>query len=231
MLRKQLEKGEFTGALRQVDEMRISVNTIRDNIYRIKHDIQRNITSEETYARYRELIGDINSRLANEQDEFVELSHFIKETKAYMDSPTGMDDRDLKALELLVQIDNELAHVHYLHSALLGESIDLKTTALEAASESLYYAGITSFNFDSELARKMTGIPLPLMESKVLAKPFLKLESFETWSPLAVFSPQQKDVSNRNMHEMAFVELMEDNRDSPDSRKARMSQVLYIIRG
>lgn len=32
VLRKQLEKGEFSGALRQIDEMRISVNTIRDKM-------------------------------------------------------------------------------------------------------------------------------------------------------------------------------------------------------
>jgi len=230
MLRKQLEKGEFYGALRQVDEMRISVNSIKDSIYRIKHDIQKSITSEDTYNRYKELISDINSRLKNEQDEFVELSHFIKETKGYLDAPSGMDDKDQKALELLVRIDNELGHVHYLHSTLLHESIELKTTALEAASESLYYAGITSFNFDSELARKVTSVPIPLMETKVLAKPFLKINSFETWSPMAVFAPQVRDISNQDKHDLVFVDVEDSSRVKANIRKEAMSQVFYILR-
>ncbi len=229
MLRKQLEKGEFFGALRQVDEMRISVNSIKDSIYRIKHDIQRNITSEDTYSRYKELIKDINNRLANEQDEFVELSHFIKETKSYIDISTGLDDKDQKALELLVRIDNELAHVHYLHSSLLHESIELKTTALDAAAESLYYAGITSFNFDSELARKITSIPIPLEESKTIVKPYLKLKSFETWSPLAIFAPQQRDVSNKDKNNLVFIESIDEPTKELHLRKLAMKEVFYII--
>lgn len=213
MLRKQLEKGEFLGALRQVDEMRISVNTIKDNIYRIKHDIQRNITSEDTYSRYKELISDINGRLRQEEDEFIELSKFIKETKGYLDSSIQAMEKDQKALGLLVRIDNELAHVHYLHSTLLSESIELKTTALEAASESLYYAGITSFNFDQELARAMTSVPIPFMESRRLVKPFLKLEYFETWSPLAVFSSQQQDNNNNDNQDSTFIDIDEAIRE------------------
>ncbi len=229
MLRKQLEKGEFLGALRQVDEMRISVNSIKENIYRIKHDIQRNITSEDTYSRYKELIKDINSRLENEEHEFVELSHFIKETKSYLDEARDMSDKDQKAMELLVRIDNELAHVHYLHSSLLHESIELKTTALDAASESLYYAGITSFNFDSELARKMTNVPLPFMEARTLLKPYLSLKQFETWSPLAVFAPQHRDTSNKDKSDLVFIDAIDDIQEDKHERQKAMKEVLYIL--
>lgn len=209
--------------------MRISVNSIKENIYRIKHDIQRNITSEDTYNRYKELIRDINSRLENEQHEFVELSHFIKETKSYLDNPSGLNDKDQKAMELLVRIDNELAHVHYLHSSLLHESIELKTTALDAASESLYYAGITSFNFDAELARKVTNVPLPLMEGRTLAKPYLQLKKFETWSPLAVFSAQLRDASNKDKHELVFIESLDGPSQDLHTRKQAMKDVLFIL--
>lgn len=230
MLRKQLEKGEFISALRQVDEMRINVNSIKDNILRIKHDIKRNITSEDTYNRYKTLIKDINDRLQNEQDEFVELSHFIKDTKNYLDPSTSSNDTNQKALELLVRIDNELAHVHYLHSALLNESIDLKTTALEAASESLYYAGITSFNFDSEIARKITSIPIPYEETKQLARPFLPLELSSVWSPIAVFASQQKEATNKQHLDSHFIQLKDAMYDAElIQRKDRMQMILWII--
>lgn len=230
MLRKQLEKGEFLSALRQVDEMRINVNSIKDSILRIKHDIKRNITSEETYSRYKNLIKDINERLMNEHDEFMELSQFIKETKGYLDPSGEHVEKDQKALELLVRIDNELGHVHFLHSSLLNESIDLKTTALEAASESLYYAGITSFNFDAELARKITTIPIPYEETKQVVRPFLAIQKFETWTPLAVFSPQQKESTNKQKHDLLFAQISgEVFNQTLLERKNSMKDILWIL--
>ncbi|MDF1616236.1 replicative DNA helicase [Petrocella sp. FN5] len=191
VLRKQLEKGEFSGALRQVDEMRISVHTIKEKMLKIKHDVQRNIISDDTYERYKEIIEDINRRLTKEHDEFNELRTFIKATKNRLNaSQTMTSDRESKALDYIVRIDNELEHVHYLHASLFNESIELKTTAIEAAGESLYYSGVTSFNFDQEITRKMMTAPLPFETGKALATPFLTTKKFRTWSLLTVFEPQ-----------------------------------------
>ena len=81
VLRKQLEKGEFIGALRQIDEMSLDVKNLQDRIVRIKHEVNRNIVSNETYERYRNIIEDINNRLQRENEEFDELTVFVKETK------------------------------------------------------------------------------------------------------------------------------------------------------
>ena len=218
MLRKQLEKGEFSGALRQVDEMRINVHTIRDKMQKIKHEIQRNIISDDTYTRYKEIIDDINRRLQQEHDEFQELVTFIRETKGHLDQQGSHSQKDLEALELIVRVDNELAHVHYLHASLLKESIELKTTAVEAAGESLYYAGVTSFNFDQEVARKLTTAPLPFESGKTLAAPFMSLARFSTWSPLAVFEPQVLDRPDR-LVKADFLEL--EGGDGPQELKIR----------
>lgn len=51
LLRKQLEKGEFQGALRQIDEMMIDVETLQDRVGSLEHEIKRSIVSEETLAR------------------------------------------------------------------------------------------------------------------------------------------------------------------------------------
>jgi len=209
MLRKQLEKGEFSSALRQVDEMRINVHTIKDKMQKIKHEIQRNIISDDTYDRYKEIINDINRRLKQEHDEFKALVGFIHETKQQIDEQNHQSDQDVEALGMIVRIDNELAHVHYLHASLLKESIELKTTAIEAAGESLYYAGVTSFNFDQEVARKLTTSPLPFTMSKILGAPFMKTKKCSTWSLLTVFDHQMLDRPERHIkHE--FLELEEE---------------------
>ncbi|PIB63889.1 hypothetical protein, partial [Pseudomonas sp. 2995-1] len=56
MLRKQLDKGEFKGAFRQINEMRIDVETLEERMGRLKHEIQRSIVSEETFERYQSLL-------------------------------------------------------------------------------------------------------------------------------------------------------------------------------
>ena len=189
ILRKQLEKGEFVGALRQIDEMRMDVRNLQEKIYRIKHEIQRNIISDETYKRYEAIVDDIHFRLNRENEEFEELRSFIGETKNRLEYEIHKDKME-KAYGLILRIDRELGEVHYEHRNLLLESIEMKTTALNAAQESLYYVGIDSFNFKEQITSKLLSTPLPLEASRNLVAPFLYLERREFWSPLAVFAKQ-----------------------------------------
>jgi len=225
VLRKQLEKGEFSGALRQVDEMRINVQNIRDKMVKIKHEIQRNIISDDTYDRYKEIIEDINRRLQQEHDEFEELVTFIHETKGHLDQGNHTQ-KDLEALEMIVRVDNELAHVHYLHASLLKDSIELKTTAIEAAGESLYYAGVTSFNFDQEVARKMTTGPLPFVAAKELAAPFTRIRKFSAWSLLSVFDQQMLDRPDRHKNS-DFLELEEETTAQETKVRQQVNALLF----
>lgn len=235
VLRKQLEKGEFSGALRQIDEMRISVNTIRDKMLKIKHDIQRNIISDDTYTRYKGIISDINRRLQQEHDEFSELTEFIKVTRSHLNNQHSHTDKELDALALIIRVDNELAHVHYLHSNLLNESIELKTTAIEAAGESLYYAGVTAFNFDQEIARKMMDAPLPIETGRQLAAPFMKTKGFEAWSLLSVFEPQMIDRPDRHINN-EFLELEDENilsetKLTQEVNRLLMTEMMKLMKG
>ena len=145
ILRKQLEKGEFVGALRQIDEMRINVESLRDRMNNIHSEIQRSIVSDQTYERYKNILEDINIRLKREHEEFEELKTFVKDTKTTIGNEYH-GEKEKKVYELILKIDYQLGEVHHIHSQLLTESIDLKNTALEAARESLYYTGIQSFN-------------------------------------------------------------------------------------
>ncbi|GMQ58970.1 hypothetical protein AN1V17_33670 [Vallitalea sediminicola] len=228
LLRKQLEKGEFSSALRQIDEMRINVNTIKDKIHNIKHDIQRNIISDDTYERYKELIDDINRRLTREHEEFEELIEFIRDTKIRLDDNTGHAEREKEALVKIIKIDNELGNVHYLHATLLEESIELKTTALESATESLYFVGLTSFNFDQEITRKYMNAPLPFESGKILASPFLKLKNYSTWSLLTVFERQKIRREEEQVKNDGYIDV-DDKRDISEILVKQQKLFAYII--
>ena len=225
ILRKQLEKGEFSSALRQVDEMRINVHTIRDKMVKIKHEIQRNIISDDTYERYKEIIDDINRRLKQEHNEFEELVQFIHSTRGHLDQQNSHNAKDIEAQEMIVRVDNELAHVHYLHASLLKDSIELKTTAIEAAGESLYYSGVTAFNFDQEIARKITTAPLPFQSVGALVAPFMKTGKFKTWSLLTVFDHQMLDRPDRHIKN-DFLELGLDHGKKDQVIRQQVYQLL-----
>lgn len=224
MLRKQLEKGEFEGALRQIDEMKLNVATIKEKMVNIKRDIQRNIMSDETYQRYKEIIHDINRRLQLEYEEFEALTLYLKTTQHQYIKATQGQERHHQTLSLILKIENELSNVHFLHASLLKESIELKTLAIDAASESLYYAGIDTFNFDQEIARKMLSMPLPLEEIRPLAAPFLPLETFRTWSLLTVFSAQETEDTHHLGIRTSFLEASV----TKDNDKQAYLQQLYL---
>ena len=208
LLRKQLEKGEFAGALRQIDEMRLAVGNLKDRIIKIGHEINRNIVSEESYERYKNLIEDINLRLARENEEFDELLNFVNDTKNKMEYEIK-DEKDRKAYELIRKIHNELDEVHSEHRQLLKDSISLKTNALESAQESLYFIGVESFNFEEEITKRLVSIPLPLGASRYIINPFMYLSMAKTWSPLRVFYEQKIESERESEDIYEFAEPQE----------------------
>jgi len=218
VLRKQLEKGEFVGALRQINEMGLDVKNLQDRIVRIKHEVNRNIVSTETYERYKNIIEDINMRLNRENDEFDELQAFVKDTREKVGNEIT-NDKDRKAYDLIIEIDRELGQVHYEHRLLLKESIILKTTALQAAQDALYYVGIDSFNFDQEITSRVFSSPLPLNATRRLIEPFMYLEKYETWSPLSVFAMQRLENKDKVDRTQEFLSLAEDEEAKLELKK------------
>lgn len=189
VLRKQLEKGEFQGALRQINEMRVDVESLQERMTKLAHEIKRSIVSEETLKKYGGLLDDIYSRLQREHEEFEELRDFVKETKDRIYSDT-LQLRQQQAYEYILRISGELEKVHGEHTMLLQRSMELKTGALQAAKESLYYTGMDSFNFDQDVASLIFGSPLPLDALRGVLSPFMGLEQTMSWSPLTVFAEQ-----------------------------------------
>jgi hypothetical protein len=189
VLRKQLEKGEFQGALRQINEMRVDVESLQERMVKLAHEIKRSIVSEETLKKYSTLLGDIYTRLQRENEEFEELRDFVKETKDRIYSDT-LQDKQHKAYEYILRISAELEKVHGEHTMLLQRSMQLKTGALHAAKESLYYTGMDSFNFDQDVSNFIFGSPLPLESLRSVLSPFMGIEQMTGWSPLTVFGEQ-----------------------------------------
>ena len=205
ILRKQLEKGQFTLALRQVEEMRLDVETLRGRITRIRREIHRSIVSEETLARYRKIVADLNERLKSEEDQFKELKNFIGETKRRIHDNIDQDPVQ-NALDSIMLVEQRLDAVHGKHRRLLQLGIELGTSALAAAEEALYFSGIDSFNFDADVTNRFFATPLPLTASRRLIEPFLPVAKPAIWSPVDIFAPQRLERFEREGRQEEFPE-------------------------
>lgn len=214
LLRKQLDKGEFRGALRQVNEMRIDVETLQERMMKLKHEIQRSIVSEETFERYKQLLDDIYGRLEREDEEFKELRQFVKETRERLYSK-DVHQKEKKTYGYVLKINQELEAVHYDHSRLLDQTLTLKNTTLITAQESLYYTGIQSFNFDQDVVSRIVSGPLPLESMSGVLHPFLKVEENEQWSPLAVLAEQNITEDREERVEQGFVKVNNSESENP----------------
>lgn len=189
VLRKQLEKGEFQGALRQINEMRVDVESLKERIVKLGHEIKRSIVSEETLKRYSGLLEDIYFRLQRENEEFDELRQFVKETLMRLYGHDNMEKQE-RAYSYILRISGELEKVHAEHDGLLQQCMELKNQALISAKESLYYTGLSSFNFEQDVASKIFGLPLPLEAMEGIMAPFFEVERRKAWSPLTLFAEQ-----------------------------------------
>lgn len=220
LLRKQLEKGEFASALRQIDEMRMDVVALQERIIKISHEIQRSIISDETYVRFKIVVEDLNSRLGRENDEFKELKRFVEDTQNRLLYEIK-GEKERQAYEKILEISIRLAEVHYEHSELFQQGIQLKTTALRAAQQSLYYVGINAFNFREQVVGRVMSLPLPVMVTEILVKPFLYVEQQKKWSLLTVFGEQRVEKNDRNTTPEAFLDI--ENDEIQETYRQRMA--------
>lgn len=211
VLRKQLEKGEFQGALRQINEMHVDVESLQERMMKLEHEIKRSIVSEETLKRYSGLLEDIYTRLQRENEEFDELRQFVKETLTRLYADMNLEKQE-RAYEYILRISSELEKVHAEHSGLLQQSMDLKNQALHSAKESLYYTGLSSFNFDQDVAGVVFGLPLPLESMKGIVSPFMGMEQTRSWSPLTLFAEQNiSGTGEQEPREEGFLEAADED--------------------
>lgn len=230
MLRKQLDKGEFKGALRQISEMRIDVESLEERLMKLKQEIQRSIVSEETFERYKHLLEDIYDRLTREDEEFKELRQFVKETRERLYSK-DIHQKEKKTYELVLRITRELESVHYEHSRLLQQTYSLKNTTLLTAQESLYYTGIQSFNFNQDIVSHIISTPLPMETMKGVLHPFLKVTQKEFWSPLTVLAEQNISEGREEKQINTFIEVNDQEKDSPNHKwlTAKYKALMQIL--
>lgn len=219
--------------MRQINEMRVDVESLQERMQKLEHEIKRNIVSEETFNRYKALLDDIYSRLNRENEEFEELRQFSKDTKDRIQAEAARS-KDQRPYELILKIGNELESVHGEHTVLFRQSMDLKAHALSAARESLYYTGLHSFSFEQDIASLIFSVPLPLESMKGIIAPLLNVEQSKQWSLLTVWAEQniqeEQDSSDRDN---SFMEAQTEEQSEMfiEERKRAFSYYMELLIG
>lgn len=124
------------------------------------------------------------------------------------------------AYEMILKVDPALEKVHSEHRNLLNGSIELKTGALEAAKQAIYFVGIDIFNFEQELTNRLFTEVLPVKTSGVLIQPFLPMPRYRAWSPVSVFAKQRIEKTNKEVSGRKFSELDLNEEEEKEKKKA-----------
>lgn len=209
MLRKQLEKGEFHAALRQITEMSIDVEALKNRMLALKNKLRSNILSDETFKHYQDVIEDIHRRMQYESEEFQELEQFVSETRERLASRKH-DEKTEQAHRLIVQVARNLAATHEEHTQLFKEGIELKRIALEVAGESLYSAAVASFQFNRDVVTHIVTTPVQVPYVRHMLTPFLGIEQQKNWPLFALLAPQRIEKAEDAPKLDAFEEPDED---------------------
>lgn len=212
LLKQQIKKGEFHDALRQVREMELDVSALEEKIYNMRAEILRSIISEETYGRYESLLTKTYERFEREDEEFKELSQFIKETEDTIYAE-GVGEDEEKSSHLITKIASELEAVHYEHGRLLELTTELRTTALVTARETLYSTGVQMFNFDQDIVSNILAKPLSPDKMKGVLHPFLRVEQNKLWSPLSLFAEQTIIVERKEQQDDNFAKVSDETEE------------------
>jgi hypothetical protein len=229
LIRKQLEKGEFASALHEVNEMRIAVETIRDNIKRLSQEVSRNIISDDTYRKYANTVRETHERLEREDEEFRELYEFVNKTKLKI-SIELKTEKDEKAYTQIVQIVRELGEVHHTHQQLLLDALNLKNRALESAKQALYSAGLQSFNFDQEIVSRVISSPLPPLALDGLIRPFTGVHMEISWSLLSIMAKQRLHKVEQEWESRTYPEVDEEAiRIGAANQQENFTQIMKLI--
>lgn len=212
LLKQQINKGQFHEALRQVREMEVSVSSLIERFQKMRNEIVRSIISDQTFERYKQLIEEAHERFAHEDEEFVLLKQFVKETRDTM-YRDNLKQIEPESYETVHKIANELDEVHYEHTRLIELTAQLRNTAIATAQESLYYTGVQSFNFEKDIVATILAKPLSPDVMKGVLHPFLKIEQHSTWSLLTVLEEQNIMEARQETESYHFPEVAENQRE------------------
>jgi hypothetical protein len=149
-LRQQIVKGVFDGALRTIQELRLQVNDLKEEIERMKERIRTDAQKVSSEPEYRRLVDRVRMQLEREHEVFQELGQLIDQTieKSIHASYTR---REEVALEKITAVKRELQRVIVEHDHLFSEKLDVNHLMMTSLENSIIYAFRTRLNFEREV--------------------------------------------------------------------------------
>jgi hypothetical protein len=157
-LRQQIVKGVFDGALRTVQELRLQVNDLKEEIERMKERIRTDAQKVSSEPEYRRLVDRVRAQLDREHEVFQELGRLIDET-IEKGLRSSYSSREEAALEKVTAVKRELQRVIVEHDHLFSEKLDVNHLMMTSLENSIIYAFKTRLNFEREvLMPSVTGM-------------------------------------------------------------------------
>jgi hypothetical protein len=235
MFRSQYQKGYFTNAYRQINEMALHVKNEISKTRSLQHLIMRDALGASKHQELEKQLDRINEQFEREQTDFVSIKQMIKDTmNNYYRGK--LSEKELDGFDLVLQINDQLLKVIRLHESLFTEKQLLQRVMHESIEMILMNSFRTSINFEREVVEEIL-MNKPSIESLVyLLRPIFPLDLPSILHPEILFQQHkivlkapEKPQEITDIDEKLVREQREKELERIQKQKKRKTMYLYHI--
>ena len=208
-LRQQIVKGVFDGALRTVQELKLQVKDLKNEIDRMKEKIRADAQRIAKEGEYKKLIDRVNNQLIREREVFLDIQLLIDHTLS--NAHRNMTSkREEQTIEKITAVKRELQRVIIEHDYLLSEKLDLGLLMTSSIDESIINAFRIKLNFEREIL-------LPFISGngkpdflKALLDPIFPVRVPKLFNPNKIFQKQNLINLKKNVDKQKSFDLLNE---------------------
>jgi hypothetical protein len=223
LLRQQIEKGVFEDAIRTVHTMGLDVRQLREEIERMKMSIKRDV-SQFSLPKYEAMLASIREQFQKEKQMFDELNNLLRDTRGNYESRRE-GEREMRALNQLVELSQRLNTVMNLHNKLLGDKLDLQEMVLEALEEGIVHGFRSKVNFEREFLDPVLRSGTSLQNVRRLIEPLFSLNVHKRFNIHKAFASQIVQTVEKEETDKAPDLPVDEPETPPDDPRLKFKQV------
>lgn len=188
-LRQQIVKGVFEGALRSVDELRLEVQNLGDQLQAIRERIARDVLAVSQRQEHVHLFERIQDQLRREKRIFVELEGLVRQAHESYQT-RHLNEKEERVLNQIAQLQQRLSRVISQHDRLFSDKLEVQQLVGRSLESVIVNAFSTKLNFEREVLEPAAGANIGLSGLKGIIDPVLPIRIQPRFNPWKAFERQ-----------------------------------------
>ncbi|WP_372661267.1 hypothetical protein [Cohnella sp.] len=209
--KQQMQKGLFHEALNAINDITIAIKKERFALRDLQGEIVKDAISVSKKELLKKQLESVHDKLTREREVFNSLKNLVDE-KIHSYHMGELTAKEIKGIELVMQIQRKLASVIAVHESLFTDKQKLQMVMTHSMESLILNAFSVKLNFEREILGEISTRPIDLETLKTILNPLLPFRRKPIFNPLEVFQPQRritrKQEQDVEVHEVSEEEML-----------------------